>query len=155
MVDLGPAADRFEPALERHLSAEIGDLLHAEHGTVGGTGSGPFPEGLYRALAVPERRRALYYLLDRESASLDELADVPAGWRAADGDPVGPEERERVANDLREVHVPLFEETGMVTADSEGDELRLRPLSEPVREVIRASVRTGAGPRDDAVTNRE
>ena len=33
VVSLGPAASEFEPALERHLSAELGDLLHAEHST--------------------------------------------------------------------------------------------------------------------------
>lgn len=143
-VDLGPAAAEFEPALERQLSAELGDLLHAEHSAFEEPPLGPFPEGLYDALADPDRRRTLYYLLERDRASLDELADVLAGWRTADDGAVGPEVRERIRTALERSHVPLLEEVGLVAHDAEGGAVRLLPLAESVREVVRSAVPSGS-----------
>lgn len=144
MVGLGPAAPEFEPVLERHLSAELGDLLHAEHSTFEEPSPGPFPVGLYRALAVPERRRALYYLLDRSRVSLDELADVLAGWRATDAGMVGPEERGRIRTVLERVHLPLLEDVGLVDYDPDAGTVALPPLTRSVRRVIGSAVPTGS-----------
>lgn len=139
VVGPGPATAEFEPALERHLSAELGDLLHAERGTFEGPAPGPFPAGLYRALAVPERRRALYYLLDRTDVATGELADVLAGWRAIEKVTVGPEERARILDELREVHLPLLGDVGLVEYDPDGGTVALSSLTGSVREVIRAA----------------
>lgn len=160
-VGLGPAAAEVEPALERRLSAELGDLLHAEHSTFEGPSPGPFPAGLYRALAVPERRRALYYLLDRRGVPTGELADVLAGWRAAEEGVVGAEERARILDDLREVHLPLLGDTGLVEYDPDAGTVTLSSLDGSVREVIRSAVLRGvhssprpAAPRRDEGVER-
>lgn len=145
MVGLGPAASEFEPVLERLLSEELGDLLHAERDTFDGPSPGPFPTGLYRALADPERRRVLYYLLDRSAVSVDELADVLAEWRrAADDEVVDPEERAHIRADLRDVHLPLLERVGLVVQDTDAGTVRLSSLTEPMREVIRSAVPVGS-----------
>lgn len=143
VVGPGPALDRYEPALERHLSAELDDPLHAEHDVIEESAPGPFPEGLYGVLAMPDRRRALHYLLDRARVSLDELTDVLAGWRATDGGPVEPEVRERIRTALERSHVPLLEEVGLVAHDADEDTVRLLPLTDPVREVVRSAVPSG------------
>lgn len=150
VVDLGPDAAAVEPALERHLSAELGDLLAAEHSTFEGPSPGPFPAGLYRALAVPERRRALYYLLDRDRVPVAELADVLAGWRTAESGVVGADERARLLEDLRAVHLPTLSEVGLVEHDPEAGTVGLPSLTGAVREVIRSAVPGGDRPADSA-----
>ena len=144
VVRLGSAADEYEPALERHLSAELGDLLHAEHSAFEGPSPGPFPAGLYRALAVPERRRALNYLLDRSGVPTDELADVLVGWRAAEEGAVGAGERARILEGLRETHLPMLAEVGLVEYDTDTGTVELQSLTGSVREVIRSAVPSGA-----------
>ena len=143
VVRLGPAAAEFEPALERHLSAELGGLLHAEHSTFEGPSPGPFPAGLYRALAVPDRRRTLYYLLERSGVPVGELADVLAGWRSVEGWSVGPGTRARTLEDLREVHLPMLAEVGLVEYDTDAETVALSSLTGSVREVIRSAIPSG------------
>lgn len=135
MVTLGPEAAAFEPRLERHLSTELGDLLHAEHGALEGLSSGPCPSGLYRALAAPERRRALRYLLDRSRVSLEDLADVVAGEA-----PDEPRERALLLAALRDTHLPVLESVGLVEFDSDVGTVTLAALTDPVRAVIRSAV---------------
>lgn len=73
---------------------------------------------LYRALAVPERRRTLYYLLDRPGTPLDEPTDVLTGWRSARATPhTGT--RSRTLELLRNVHLPILEEVRLVEYDTD------------------------------------
>lgn len=148
MVDLGPAAPGVEAELERHLSAELGDLLHAEGNAFERAPPGPFPAGLYRALAVPERRRTLYYLLDRPTSSVAELVDVLADWRAVEDGSVESAARTRTLEDLQEVHLPMLAEVGLVEYDTEARTVALSSLTGSVREVIRSAIRSGSPRRD-------
>lgn len=151
MVELGPRAAAFEPRLERHLSAELGDLLHAEHSAFEGPSPGPFPAGLYRALAAPERRRVLFYLLDRSEVSPARLAEVLAGPPADEEASVGPGARARTLEDLEEVHLPVLEAVGLVEYDEDAGTVSLSSLTEPVRRVIRSAARGST----DRATRRE
>ena len=106
---------------------------------------------------MPDRRRALYYLLDRGRASPDELADVLAGWRASGGGAVGPEVRDRIRVALERSHLLLLEEVGLVDFDADEDTVRPLPPPDPVCEVVRSAVSsdrtalppTAVGDRDE------
>ena len=101
----------------------------------------PPTDELYRALGTANRRRILYYLLDRRAASMEELSDFLAGWRAATATgPVGPAERDRIRKRLYHADVPMLEDVGLVTAGTESDEVRLATVAEPVRETIRSAI---------------
>lgn len=77
-------------------------------------------DALFDALADEHRRLVLYYLRDRESADLDELATVVSGWlqaRAPDHDRVTSDDREQVRVALHHVHLPRLADAGFVGYD--------------------------------------
>lgn len=96
----------------------------------------PTPNGLFDALSVRLRRQTLYYLLEEPETTIDELADVLAGWRATESGPVGPTERERIALELRHVHLPRLDGATLVEYDSVGGNVRLCDVPEQVREFV-------------------
>lgn len=101
----------------------------------------PPADELYRALAAAPRRRVLYHLLHESPASPDELADLLAGWEATTRDgAVGPERRTTLVTELHHVHLPLLEDTGLVTRDGDAEGVRITPIAEPVADAIRSAV---------------
>jgi hypothetical protein len=95
------------------------------------------PDRLFDALSARLRRQALFYLLEEPETTIDDLADVLAGWRSTATGPVGPTERERIAVELRHVHLPRLDEATLVEFDSVAGDVRLRELPDPVRELVR------------------
>lgn len=93
-------------------------------------------DAAFLALRDRDRRLALYFLLEHETASVAELADVVTAWRhAADGGVVEPQCRNRRYRRLRRIHVPKLVEVGVVTHDEETDRVSLAPCSDAVREL--------------------
>ena len=72
-----------------------------------------------RAIADRERRFTLYYLRERDSSSVERLADVVATWLAVeDGTaPADVEERDRLHRALRETHLPDLAAVGLLEYD--------------------------------------
>lgn len=105
-----------------------------------GASAGPSRGDLFRALASSPRRRVLFVLLEWRETSVEELADVLAGWRAATRDePVGPDERNRIRTRLIHVELPTLEGCGLVTIGDDGD-VTLADVGEPARGMIRLGV---------------
>lgn len=107
------------------------------NGAGAATGDGDLDDAL-RLLGDRPRRYLLYFLREQGAASLDELADVVAGWLAAgaDGPTVGPDERARVLADLYHVHVPLLVDHGVVAVDGETGEVSLSSVSAPLDRLL-------------------
>jgi len=82
-----------------------------------------------RAISDRERRFALYYLRERESTSVERLADVVGTWLAVeDGTaPADVEERDRLFRALRDTHLPALSEIGLVEYGLDGGSVSLVP----------------------------
>jgi len=78
----------------------------------------------FRAVADARRRYALYYLRERGSVTLDELATVVAGWLAAREAPAGAggqADRDGMRLALHHVHLPVLVSAGLVSYDADAD----------------------------------
>ena len=99
----------------------------------------------YRALASTQRRRLLSLLCDEREETVDELATVLTGWDATTTDTMAtPADHERLTIELVHSHLPLLEESGLVTYDRERATVAIEPLEETVVELIHRSVDRGA-----------
>lgn len=117
------------------------------------------PDLLFRVLSHVRRRYVLFYLRDRDATSLDELADVVAGWTTADTDALTtPRRRERVLIDLDHVHLPMLADAGLVAYDRDAGEVtrrevpdavdRLLDVALAVERTLTASADTGECPQE-------
>ena len=82
-----------------------------------------------RAISNRERRFSLYYLRERESTTVERLADVVATWLAVeDGTaPADVEERDRLLRALRGTHLPELSAVGLLEYDREAGAVTLVP----------------------------
>jgi hypothetical protein len=95
-------------------------------------------ERLIAAAARNRRRRyALYYLHQQSGpVALDVLARQVAAWeRTTTPDAVGPELAERVAASLRERHVPVLADHGLIAYDADADRV-VGTVSDPTVGVL-------------------
>lgn len=98
----------------------------------------------YQALASTQRRRLLYYLLESEESTVQELATVLSGWEATDTARVQSDEDVRkVRNSLIHHHLPVLEEAELIAYDSEAETVTLALLEPLVRDIIRVSFEAG------------
>lgn len=98
-------------------------------------------DALYRALASRQRRRLLSALLIEEESTLEELATMLTGWQATETRTIGTvDDRTDVMIALRHSDLPILEETGFLTYDSESGTVELEPIPSAVRELIHRSV---------------
>jgi DNA-binding transcriptional ArsR family regulator len=82
-----------------------------------------------RAISDRERRFTLYYLRERESTTVERLADVVGTWLAVeDGTaPADVEERDRLLRALRGTHLPELSAVGLLEYDREAGTVTLVP----------------------------
>ncbi|MFB6192146.1 MAG: hypothetical protein ABEI11_02360 [Haloarculaceae archaeon] len=99
------------------------------------------PDDLFESLADGTRRRILWYLLEEQRASREELLDVLLGWDLSGDAIAGIEDRERLAVELQHVHLPKLVDYGLVTRDDDTGEIRLAALSDAARDVVRLAYR--------------
>lgn len=97
----------------------------------------PPPDALFGALADATRRRVLWYLLDESPASVDELADVLAGWRLGDQTTVDPDEHDSIVAALHHSHLPVLDEAGLADYHREDGTVEATSLAPVVEDTVR------------------
>ncbi|WP_121742391.1 DUF7344 domain-containing protein [Natronorubrum halophilum] len=89
----------------------------------------------FLALRQQNCRFVCYFLLEHETASLSEVADVVTGWiHAANGGIAEPQRRNQCYLRLLHSHVPNLVDVGVVSYDERSDILSLSPCPDPIRE---------------------
>ena len=92
---------------------------------------------VFRALSDVHRRIVVYYLLEVESTSLEELVDVVTGWlHAGDGRMATREDRARIERAFHHQHLPKLRDSGLVRHDEIEGRVELAALSEPERALV-------------------
>ena len=105
-------------------------------------------DATFAALSDARRRHALYYLRERRSATLDELATVLAGWLNAHKDEARvatPDDRERVRIEHHHAQLPTLSAAGFVRYDPGSGEVALADLPEFVEIAIDRSLAVDGG----------
>ncbi|ELZ20245.1 hypothetical protein C475_20767 [Halosimplex carlsbadense 2-9-1] len=95
---------------------------------------------LFGALADPDRRVVLYYLRERESASLETLADLVTGWTEAGPGPDRPVTHDDVRVGLHHVHLPTLDAAGLVDYDPDEGRVTFDGLSSAGETVVDAAL---------------
>lgn len=97
----------------------------------------------YWALAAPQRRRLLYYLLGEQESTVEELATVLSGWEATI---TGTMHTSANWSELRLAlvhnHLPRLAEAGLIDYDPHDGSVHLVSLHPRVTDIIRQSVET-------------
>lgn len=94
----------------------------------------PPPDLLFRAVADSSRRRLLAVLATEPEISLEELTDILVGAASTTGGPVGPDDRKRVAVELRHTHLPLLADAGLLRYDD--GVVRSADYPDPVADLL-------------------
>ena len=77
---------------------------------------------VFSVMSHRHRRYALYFLLEYDSVSLSELANVIASWtHTAEYGMVERDERDRIRTMLVHQHLPSMEAADLLTFDQNGD----------------------------------
>lgn len=97
-------------------------------------------DSFYRAFASTHRRRILYYLLEENDSTLEELATVLSGWDANPKTMRSPEYRMELLSQLHHNHLPQLDDAGLVEFDPQTGSAHLEPLDHLIAEIIRQSV---------------
>jgi hypothetical protein len=96
---------------------------------------------VFNVLSDARRRHVLYYLREHDATSLDELADVIAGWLMVDRVTITtPTRRDRIRIKLHHVHLPMLDDIGFLAYDRESNHARLRDLSDEAEALIDRSL---------------
>jgi len=115
-------------------------LGHLDSGT-DATGDLPDLDRLFDALASTVRRQTLCHLFDEPRTTVETLAALLASQRSTADAPVDPTERDRVAIELRHVHLPQLADATLIEYDSTTGDVRLREFPDPVRDLLRFTQR--------------
>lgn len=92
---------------------------------------------LLRLLSDRYVRYVLSYLSTTPSTSLDELADVIAGFEAADrGTIIGPEDHDRIRIRLYHVVLPKLDEHGYIQFDTTDQTIELTHVPSPISTLL-------------------
>ncbi len=95
----------------------------------------------YRALAAPQRRRLLYYLLAEKESTVEELATVLSGWQATiTGTMHTSADRSEIRLTLVHHHLPQLDEAGLIDYDPCDGSVEIASLHPRVTDIVRQSV---------------
>lgn len=96
---------------------------------------------VYRALASTQRRHLLYFLLEQQESTVEEIATVLTGWGATERGTMGTaDDRRQLVIGLVHVHLPILAEAGLVTHDRQSGTVRIESLDPSVQDLVRRSV---------------
>ena len=96
-------------------------------------------DAVFRVLSDEYRRCVLYYLQERESATVDELATVLTGWTQAREDAfeiATPDGRREVEMTLHHFHLPRMDEAGFVRYEYDSGEVELGVVPDLLEAVL-------------------
>jgi hypothetical protein len=102
-------------------------------------GDVPAADDLFSVLAHEDRRRLLWFLLERPEATVEELADVLVGWRLRDDEFVGESERRSVLVSLHHQHLPMLADSGLVAYDADSGSVAFSSPPYPLQVLIKFS----------------
>lgn len=112
-----------------------------------GDRSGPAVDAIddevFVALRNRHRRYTLYFLDEHDCASVDELADVLAGWEALESGVTTREDRTDFHAALVHRHLPLLEAAGLI--DREDTVVRRSNWQEPVPAFVKQALERETG----------
>ncbi|WP_265111149.1 DUF7344 domain-containing protein [Halosolutus halophilus] len=104
-------------------------------------GSDPDWEVIDHGFAVlrdQARRYALYFLLEQETASVEELADVVTAWMEATSYGMATsQQRDRIHQTLVHQHLPILADSEIVDYDAGTNTVSLTPCPDAIREFVR------------------
>lgn len=121
--------------------------MDREQSSVESTANPGLLDDAFLALRERDRRLVCYFLLEHETASLSELADVVTAWsHAADDRVIEPRCRNQRYLRLRQVHVPKLVDADIVTHDEETGRVSLESCPEPIRELATRACAAETGP---------
>lgn len=110
-----------------------------EHGS-GTWGTAPDADEFHRLLSSTRRRRVLYFLREHREASLAELSDVLAGWRAVDEDrAVERRGRDGIRVSLHHTDLPMLDDGGLLAYDRDGRAVSMPALPADLAAILRHS----------------
>jgi len=118
-------------------------------------------DAVFTVLLDEHRRCALYYLRERGSVTIEELATVVTGWVQVREDAFSvatPDDRERVRAALHHVHLPRIDEEGFVRYDRDSGQVTLAAVPPMLESVLDCSLerdRREAGRRPDGGVENE
>ena len=92
---------------------------------------------VFKALSDVHRRAVIYYLLEVEATSLDELLDVVTGWLHVEGDRMATrEDRIRIERAFYHWHLSKLLDAELIHYDEPDRRVELADLSEPERALV-------------------
>ena len=95
----------------------------------------------YRVLASSHRRRLLYYLLENEDSTVEELTSILSGWEATtSGTMQTPIERSEIRLQLVHNHLPQLADLDLIAYDVDVGTVHLETLHPRVKDVIQQSI---------------
>lgn len=94
---------------------------------------------LFDALSHRDRRIVLYYLREHETATVDGLVDLVAGWVEAGPGPNEPVDRTSVRAGLHHVHLPTLDSAGLVEYDADTGSVALVECPPGTDEIVDAA----------------
>ncbi|AHG00863.1 hypothetical protein HALLA_09940 [Halostagnicola larsenii XH-48] len=94
-------------------------------------------DAVFDVLCKRDRRYALYFLLEHDRVSIQDLGNVVTGWVKADSSEIGhKDDRDTMVTAFRHRHVPLLIESSLVDYDEATESLSLSPCSDDARSLI-------------------
>lgn len=122
--------------MEENQQPETDEGGESEEGAVGLA-----DDRLYRCLAAQSRRRLLYYLLDTEEATVEELAEVLTGWDATEqGGMSTADDYKHVEISLRHTHLPALADAALVSHDPSTEAVTISEIDDSVAELLERSI---------------
>lgn len=101
---------------------------------------------LYRVLAARTRRRLLYYQLEAEESTVDELAEVLVGWEADETGGMGTtDDYKQLVTRLRHAHLPALADAGFVQYDDATGRVTLGEIDDSISDLIERSIAAEKG----------
>lgn len=105
-------------------------------------------DDLFRTLENRDRRYALYFLLEHETVSLTELADVVTGWtHARTQGAVCKRVYDQVLLELRIRHLPVMVDAELVEFDREDERVSLASVPDSIQWFLLRTCKVETGPK--------
>lgn len=115
-----------------------------------GTEDGIAVGDVVEVLSAPIPRYTVRYLLEAETATLEELADVVTGWENADTGAVASKtDRDRLRIDLYHVHLPRLDAMDVVAFDPTEKTASLAAAPDTIEPILEWVDQMAIGDRSD------